>query len=289
MKLKVAVCICTFKRPLYLSRLLNSLLPVLSEIEFNVIIVDNDKNGSAKEVYNSFKGKLPLIYELEKEQGLSSARNKCIEKARELNLDYIVFLDDDEVVKRKDWLSNLIFTAKKYDTGIVTGPVLPLYQHQVKGYIKKSNIFSPPRYENGTELLHTGTGNTLVKLSILSHMEQVFCEKFNHSGGEDTYLFLELVRLGHSIVWCDEAEILEFIPVERANIPYIFKRSFYSAVNFTQINSISNNFNKGKTKIQPIRLLKGLVKILRGGCIVTLFLFIGMHKLVQGVSLIGKD
>ncbi|PGY12666.1 glycosyltransferase [Bacillus sp. AFS031507] len=286
MEYKVGVCICTFKRPSSLSRLLESLMNVFCEYEFTTIIIDNDKSGSAKVIFENYKNKLNLIYELEEKQGLSNARNKCIEEARELNLDYIAFLDDDEIVYKSDWLSKLLETSIKYTSQIVTGPILPLYHSEVKEYIKKTNYFTPPRYKHGEKLAHTGTGNTLIKLSILNDMKTVFSDDFNLSGGEDTYLFINLVSKGYTITWCDEAEVQEFIPLERAKISYIFKRSFYSSVNYIKIEFATNNLNKKKKLL--FRLLKGSLKIIKGLCLSTLFIFAGIHKFIQGLSIIGN-
>lgn len=287
MKYKIGICICTFKRPLQLKRLLESLVAVLNEIDFTIIVIDNDENGSAKEVCEEFKDQFHLIYGVERKKGLSNARNRCVKKANELELDYIVFLDDDEIVIKEDWLLNLIRTSEKYKSPIVTGPVRPFYHSGVKEYVKKSGYFAPGRYANGTRISHTGTGNTLIKLSILEDMEPVFSDMFNLSGGEDTYLFSQLVKAGNIITWCDDAEVFEYIPLERANFKYIFKRSFYSAVTFSNIQAILNKPQKN-IRIKFVRILKGVLKIAKGACLSILSLIVGKYKLIQGISLIGK-
>jgi succinoglycan biosynthesis protein ExoM len=285
MKYKVGIGICTFKRPSQLASLLESLL-MLTDTEYIVIVIDNDKYQTARFVYNYYKGKMQLIYEVEEKQGLSNARNKCIDIVRNLNLNYIVFLDDDEIVTREDWLTNLINTAKKYNSPIVTGPILPLYEDRTKEYIKKAAFFSPPRYQDGTKLKHTGTGNTLIDISILKNMNPVFNVEFNLSGGEDTHLFMQLHKKGNTITWCDDAEVLEYIPLERANLNYIFKRSFYSAVNFSKIDSYNNLKNSKVKKI--LRIIKGMVKTIKGVCVCISFIFGGIHRFAQGLSMVGK-
>ncbi|MFD4705098.1 glycosyltransferase family 2 protein [Gottfriedia sp. NPDC058432] len=287
MENKVGICICTFKRQFDLTRLLNSLLDLSNTIKFTTIVVDNDKNGSAHNTYNSFKDQIQIIYEIEENQGLSNARNKCIKIARELNLDYIVFLDDDEVVKSKDWLKNLLDMENKSNSGIVTGPVLPLYHPKVKEHIRQSGFFSPTRHKDGARLPYTGTGNTLIKMAILSEMEEVFNPKFNLSGGEDTYLFSQLVKNGNEIIWCDDAEVLEYIPLERGNMRYVFKRSFYSSINFTKIEP-TLNLNDKKVTIRLLRIGKGIIKLSKGLYYILLSPFIGLYKFVQGISFLGN-
>ncbi|SUV02264.1 mycofactocin system glycosyltransferase [Priestia megaterium] len=285
-KLKIGICICTFKRPEYLLRLLHSLLEIYCREELTLILVDNDEAQSAYPVAEKFKGRLNLIYELEQSKGLANARNKCIEKARELNLDYIVFLDDDEIVVNENWLKNLLNTAELYNSEIVTGPVMPLYDEKVKDYIKKSGFFDSASYVTGESLPHTGTGNTLIKLSILSYKNQVFSTKFNTSGGEDTSLFLELVKKGFKITWCDTAEVFEYIPLSRANMIYIFKRSFYSAVTYSKIELDKSASFKGKVRLN--RILKGVVKTSKGIIVMSQSPFGKFDKFVKGLNLIGN-
>jgi len=280
----IGICICTYKRPEGLKRLLNSLIEKNQQIKFTVIIIDNDEIGSAKYVYDHFKEKIPLIYDIEEKKGLANARNKCITKAREKSLKYIVFLDDDEVIYRNDWLVNLLTTLQKNNASIVTGPILPKYDSSIKSYIKESAYFSPTRYKNNEQLPHTGTGNTLIALEILKDFNPVFCDQFNLSGGEDTYLFKQLGKKGYSVVWSNDAEIIEYIPSERGTLSYIFKRSYYSSVNYSKIESLTTNNNY----FYIIRFIKGIVKIIKGVCSALLVFFIGKHKLVHSISLIAK-
>ena len=91
----VSICVCTFHRQELLKQLLEALKLQASRYDFEIIVVDNDKLGSAKEVVESFaKGvKQQVTYLIESEQNISLARNKAVAAA---NGELIAFIDDDE-------------------------------------------------------------------------------------------------------------------------------------------------------------------------------------------------
>ena len=93
----ISVCICTFKRPRYLARLLKELRSQVTSGEFtySVVIADNDAQGSARPLAIEFGrlGDLEVTYCVEPRQNISLTRNRAIEQAKG---EYLVFIDDDE-------------------------------------------------------------------------------------------------------------------------------------------------------------------------------------------------
>src|SRR5262245_10855414 len=93
----ISVCICTFKRPVLLKRLLDELprQKTDSSFTYSVIVADNDRQQSAKQVVQAFDATAPIraVYCVEPEQNIARARNKTLEHATG---DYIAFIDDDE-------------------------------------------------------------------------------------------------------------------------------------------------------------------------------------------------
>jgi len=93
----ISVCICTFKRPLLLERLLKKLEEQTTEDLFNysIVVVDNDSYQSGESVVTFFKKntKVNIDYYHEPERSISLARNKSVKKAKG---NLIAFIDDDE-------------------------------------------------------------------------------------------------------------------------------------------------------------------------------------------------
>ena len=82
---KISVAICTYNRERYLNQLFNSIIrQTLDKELFEVILIDNNSPGNTRELFQIFSEVNPYIktrYELERNQGLSYARNRAIQIA----------------------------------------------------------------------------------------------------------------------------------------------------------------------------------------------------------------
>src|SRR6266567_7084151 len=107
----IAVCVCTYKRPDYLKRLLTELTSQDTGglFTYSIVIVDNDQSESARAVVSDFAAALPvpIKYCVEPRQNIALARNKAIENA---SGDFIACIDDDEFPQH-DWLLNMFKTG----------------------------------------------------------------------------------------------------------------------------------------------------------------------------------
>src|SRR5262249_43977684 len=110
----IAVCICTYKRPGLLQRLLKELgvQETGSLFTYSVVIVDNDQGESAKPVAARFEAEshIPVRYCVQSQQSIALTRNKAVESAEG---DYLAFIDDDEFPTRR-WLLTLYNACQKY-------------------------------------------------------------------------------------------------------------------------------------------------------------------------------
>src|SRR5215831_20404674 len=81
----ISVCICTYKRPELLRRLLLKLEKLETNDLFNysIVITDNDNTESARETVGSFasRSKIPVEYHVEPEQNIALARNLAVKHA----------------------------------------------------------------------------------------------------------------------------------------------------------------------------------------------------------------
>ncbi len=94
---QISVCICTYKRPDLLRRLLERLdeQKTAGLFDYSAVIVDNDKSESARETAELYARQLrmSISYHVEPEQNIALARNRAIENA---SGDYVALIDDDE-------------------------------------------------------------------------------------------------------------------------------------------------------------------------------------------------
>src|SRR5690606_17797564 len=181
----IAVLVCTYRRPVLLAGLLRSLAAQRTERPFDVIVVDNDPAGSARDV--AARAPVPVRYVVEPEPGIAAARNRSLDEAGDV--DTVVFVDDDETVE-PDWLEALVATSERFDADVVTGPVVAVLPPHAPRWIRRGGFHQTPNPPEGTVLRAAKSGNTLVRTSALhADPPMRFDAAFSRSGGSDTELF----------------------------------------------------------------------------------------------------
>lgn len=232
---RLSVCICTFKRPELLKRLLDGLTNQRTEglFSLSVIVADNDAMQSAQPVVSAFSSMSSLFvtYCVEPEQNIAMARNRVLERA---DGDFVAFIDDDEF-PTDDWLLNLVRTCLTYGADGVLGPVKPCFEPEPPQWIKKGGFFDRPTYPTGFKMKwqETRTGNVLFKRSILNGFGTPFRAEFA-TAGEDVDFFRRMIEKGRLFVWCNEATVYEVVPSSRCTRSYLLRRSLLRGSNFSK-------------------------------------------------------
>jgi len=194
------------------------------EFTFSVVVADNDREQSAKQVVTGFNAasSLRFLYCVEPEQNIARARNKTLEN---VTGDYVAFIDDDEFPSTR-WLGNLLRTCVKYDVAGVLGPVEPHFEEPPPKWATRGRFFERPRHETGfkIDLKEARTGNVLLARRILEGTKEVFRPQFK-SGGEDVDFFGRMKAKGLVFIWCDEASVFETVPAARCKRSYLLRRA----------------------------------------------------------------
>ncbi len=230
-RVRIAVCVATYRRPERLARLLESLSRMSfrkwPDLDVAVVVVDNDAAGSARAVVEAYRSRIawPVTYARERVQGISYARNRAIRLALERGADFVAFVDDDEVVAEA-WLDELVDVQARYDADIVAGPVLPRYEPGTPGWVARGRFFEQPRHATGAPLAFAATNNVLIASRLVGAPGSGFDESFALTGGEDTHFFMRAREAGARIVWADRAVVEDAVPVARATARWILQRHF---------------------------------------------------------------
>lgn len=220
----ITVCICTYRRPELLKRLLSELTRQDTKglFNFSVVVADNDESQSAKQVVSSFSvtSPIPVIYCVEPERNIALVRNKALENAYG---GFIAFIDDDEV-PAVDWIYNLFETCNSFGVDGVLGPVRPNFEHKPPQWIIKGKIFDRPEHETGYRMdwPETRTGNLLFRREILNGVDYPFRSEFG-TGSEDVDFFRRMINSGRIFVWCNDAVVYETVPDGRCKRSYLLK------------------------------------------------------------------
>lgn len=217
----ISVCICTYRRPALLKRLLTELSRQDTKglFSFSVVIADNDHRQSAKQVVLELAAtaSISIFYCVEPEQNIALARNKALENAKG---DFIAFIDDDEFPEG-DWLCNLFKTCNAYGVDGVLGPVRPYFEHKPPQWVIKGKFFERPTHNTGYKMdwPEMRTGNLFFRREILNGINYAFRSEFG-TGSEDVDFFRRMMGKGRSFVWCNNAVVYELVPPARCKRSY---------------------------------------------------------------------
>lgn len=221
----ISVCICTYKRPHLLRRLLDELAgqDTGGQFTYSIVIVDNDQLRSAEAIALDFAARAPisLNYCVESQQGISLARNKAVENATG---DFIAFIDDDEFPTRS-WLRTLFKTLDERNVDGVLGPVKPHFEQGAPKWVVKGKFYDRPTYPTGLVIDRQKgrTGNVLLRRRIFAPGEPPFRPEFRT--GEDQDFFGRMIQKGHVFIWCDEAVAYEIVPAIRWKRAFMLRRA----------------------------------------------------------------
>lgn len=245
---RIAVLVCTYRRPAMLAELLASLAAQRTARPFRVVVVDNDPEGSGRAAAEA--AALAVHYVVEPEPGIAAARNRSLDEAADA--DTIVFVDDDETVE-PEWLEALVRTCERYDADVVTGPVVSVFPPHTPRWITRGGFLQRRNLPEGTRLESAKSGNTLVRTSALAGPPPLrFDAAFSRSGGSDTELFWRLGRSGSTIVWSHGAVASEPVPDSRLNARWIARRDFRGGAALGRMML--------RDSARPVVLAKGLVR-----------------------------
>ena len=222
----VGVCVCTFRRPSWLLRLLEALARQKTDgrCTFSITVVDNDRAESARAVVEGFAATVSLRvrYCNEPRQNIALARNRAIAASRG---EYIAFLDDDERPE-PDWLRLMIETCQAHAAAGVLGPVRPYFDSPPPRWLIQGRFCERPEHPTGTIMPwhRSRTGNLLFRREILTDVDEPFRAQFG-AGGEDVDFFHRMSDRDCLFVWCNEAVAYEIVPPSRWTRRYMFQRA----------------------------------------------------------------
>lgn len=214
----IIIGVATFRRPSQLRELLPDLIKQAADLDARVVVVDNDPGGSARDVVTALER---VKYVHEPRPGLAAVRNRLLREAGDADL--LVFIDDDER-PTEGWLAALVGVWRRTGCTAVSGPVRSIFQHPPAQLVSATGVFDRVRRPTGTLLRGSATNNLLLDLHWLRAHGIAFDPEFGESGGEDTMLTHSIVAAGGTIVWCDEAEVIEAVPAERTRLGWVMRR-----------------------------------------------------------------
>lgn len=222
---RIDIGVCTYRRR-ELEETLRSLgaMTLPQDARPRVLVADNDTVPSARELVYALAASLPfeLVYIHCPASNISIARNACLDHATG---NYLAFIDDDSTVS-KDWLVELLKTARLTGADAVLGPVRSIYSAAAPAWMRHGDFHSTaPVFVDG--IIRTGySGNVMLDRRSPRITGRRFNLALGQTGGEDTEYFAHLNRAGGTIAFAPNAIAYEPVLESRARFSWLAKRRF---------------------------------------------------------------
>lgn len=247
----VSVAICTYNRPQMLRVVLETLegQEVDREIDWEVLVVDNDPHLSARPIFeaHSLISRLRLRYIHEQRPGLSHARNRAIIESQG---SIIAFLDDDVMVPRR-WLLEMLQTFERSGADCVGGRVLVKWEGRPEDAVKacETELVAFDKGDGDFRLLGRDVpigANLALKTSSLRDQTAFLSDlgrtQTNLMGCEEVELLLRLMRQGRSIWYSAGAVVMHRTGGERLTAAYYKKREYWNGISLAAVDTAQNRW-----------------------------------------------
>ena len=222
----VVVGVPTYRRPTELETLLPLLLAqadALHDHRVDVLVVDNDPGGSARDVVEE-TGDPRMHYASEPVPGIAAVRNRILDGAADLDADLVAMIDDDERPE-PGWLAALVRTQELTGAVLVAGRVVPEFSGPLDPWVAAGRFHTRRNLASGAPLTVAAAGNLLLDARRLRDLDQRFDVSVGLAGGEDTLFSRELHARGGSMVWCAESVAVDRVPPERMTRRWVLTRA----------------------------------------------------------------
>lgn len=238
-KVRISICICTYKRPQQLEELLEGIAeqqldPSLSP-QIAVIVADNEGSIEARRICEEFRLSrgMDITYRHEPQRGISYARNACIALVP-ADCDFVIMVDDDEVPQSR-WLEQLLVVQRATGADVVQGPVLGILPPDAPEWLTRGKFFGWPYYrrrkplpewEDRAEIRAAATNNVLINWRRLQQLGVTFEKRLALTGGEDVAFFRQLRAANFSFHYAAHAVVTEAVPPARARFAYLCRAEY---------------------------------------------------------------
>ncbi|WP_313638151.1 glycosyltransferase [Paenibacillus sp.] len=249
---KVSIIICTYNRSDLLITTLQSLLTLDDLEQAEIIVVDNcskdDTAACVKKFIAAHGAVLDIRYMMEPVQGLSAARNTGILASR---TPLIAFLDDD-AIPCQTWITTIVSTFEsKPEVMAMGGKIAPIFESKRPEWLIKPFELPYTIVDLGSRIkeypahLHPCGANMAMRKLVFDI--SLFPLDLGRKGdsllsGEESWLFGQIQKEGHSILYHPQMAVDHFVPTNRLTEDWIMKRYYSQGIS----NAVKSEGMKGK-------------------------------------------
>ena len=234
--MKITVAICTWNRSALLKETLDQVarLAIRRDVEWELLVVNNNSTDDTDEVIDSFMDRLPMRAVSEREPGLSNARNRAIGEA---SGEYILWTDDDVLVDSQWFTAYCEAFDRRPDAAIFGGNIKPWFEGTPPLWLERVWTQVSSAYAS-RDLGEDEVPLSSVVIPFGANFAVRTAEQRRYlydprlgvrpddiMGGEETTVIRNMLSDGIKGWWVPMARVRHYIPEARQTIQYL--RDYY--------------------------------------------------------------
>ncbi|TWU44333.1 putative glycosyl transferase [Novipirellula aureliae] len=206
-------------------------LSVPADVSWELLVVDNNSTDNTQGVLKAFQHQLPLRVLVERQQGLSKARNCAISATRG---DLLVWTDDDVLVD-PGWLAAYVKAAVAFpEASIFGGEIEPWFEEDPPAWLKNhayqvGGVYAIRHASDYGTLITSNNYPFGANMAFRAGAQKEFLYNPNlgrcglgMKSGDETDVIRRMLRRGHSGVWVPDACVKHYIIPERMRPKYVY-------------------------------------------------------------------
>jgi len=222
MSIKLSVIICTYNRCDFLPAALNSLAnQTLPKEQFEVLVINNNSTDETEAVSKEFERNHPAVnfgYHIEKNQGLSFARNRGIKESQGKYISYI----DDDAIASPEYAEAVLEAFENYpDYAALGGKVTPFYDNGEPKWLTPHLWGMVAKVDQGEEPKTFGkktpVGCNMAFRKKIFDTIGLFDTERTKNRWDDRYIFNQVSDHGLKTLYYPKASVRHHIPSSRVS------------------------------------------------------------------------
>lgn len=246
--IQLGVGVCTRKRPYMFKALLKELAKqrIPSNAEVTFIFVENDVDVNIAKTVNEFRQALidkgvenpKICVEPEPQIGISFAKNRILEIALHLDIDFLANPDDDDYPADENWLCELLngIYTRHLDLAYGIHGIEPISKKEFVSFkfiqklvyrARANHLRTEKRllayHQDGhNDKIYSGGSSAIYRLSLIRKYKIRFNTDLRMSGGEDREIYLDIKAAEGKVGLIPNAIAYERVRPERLTLHYVF-------------------------------------------------------------------
>jgi glycosyltransferase involved in cell wall biosynthesis len=276
--MQLTVMLTTFRRPEILRETLAAMVEIdRSDIQWQLLIVDNAGDEKTRQVCESFTNRLPLKYLVCTRPGKNAALNFALQH---VTGELIIFTDDD-VLPSFNWLTAMRDGATRWsDHVLFAGRVLPQWPCDPPTFVLEvaaqldlgrwTYSVLNPQIEEGPQTEYLPVGNNMaVRRQVFSEgmkfNESIGPRGQNYAMGSETEFNLRLRRRGDEPVFLPDSLVYHRIRPEQMSADWLVSRAYREGRGEARLKAdISRNGVLRAVKVAVLATVSQYRAIIRG-------------------------